>query len=298
MCLKIKLKSAFDNAFSFSSDARRISVMFSVMSVSFFAIFFSLISFISYLPTKTVPFINMAQLIPNYAGKLLLVSILFAIILTLSAVLSILVKGAFIHNYTIRDSKEGVIKSINLLGGRIMPLINLTIAIFFISVVFDSIPIFGGLLSVLFSLAVFFAYQEVVIAEKGVVDSIRNSYVLLKDNWKDVLVSTIVIILVSSVIVVAFFIPFIFSLFGGNLMVIIMAGAIAVIGLSIANLFSNGFTTDVYLQLKGIKVKATEPVQDTAIAQGSVVEVTREIKKPASKRKVKASRKGRRKKRI
>ncbi|MBU4245622.1 hypothetical protein L6303_00790 [archaeon] len=293
MCLKIKLKTALNNAFSFSSDARRISVMFSVIATSCFAIFFSLISFLSYLPTKTVPFVNMAQLIPNYAGNLLLISILFAFVISLSAVLSILVKGAFIHNYTIRDSKEGVIKSINLLGGRMLPLINLTIAIILVSLVLESIMFFGWILSVLFSLVVFFAYQEVVIAEKGVVESIRNSYLLLKDGWKEVLVSIIVIILISSVIVVAFFIPFIFALFGGNLLLIIMTGAISVVGLSIANLFSNGFTTDVYLQLKD---KKPETAQDNIANEKKTSAVVRETKKSATKRKT-SPKKRRKKKR-
>jgi|GEM_PF-1778250 len=116
MCLKIKLKSALKNALSFSLDPRRISVMFSVIAITGFAILFSIFSFAAYLPTDVVPFSKMAETVPNYAGNLILILIMFSVIIALSTVLSILMKGVFIHNYTIRDSTDGIIRSIDTLG--------------------------------------------------------------------------------------------------------------------------------------------------------------------------------------
>lgn len=317
MCLKVKLKSAIKNALSFSFDARRISVMFSVMALSFFGIVFSLISLASYLPTQTAPFANMAQIIPNYAGKLLLVGIIFAAVLFLSAVLSVLIKGVFIHNYATRDSKEATIKnSIDALGGRIMPLIFLTLAVVLISVLLDSIKFLGGILSALFSLSIFFAYQELIIAKKGVSDSIKGSYLIFRESWKDVIVSLIACTVSIFAIVMVFLIPFsiVFaitlsgiseqSLAGTNLisdiyaaaaensLQLIVSGIFAFIGLSVATLFSNAFTTDIYLQLKGRKPESS---QNVAAVQKSIV-AAEEAKKPAAKRKA-PSKKSRGKKR-
>ena len=309
MCLKIRLKSALKNAFSFSFDARRISVMFSVIVITGFAIVFSLIYFASYLPTDVMPFSKLAVTVPNYAGNLIIMSILLAAIVSLSALLSILIKGAFIHNYTIRDSKEGTIKkSIDALTGRVAPIINLTLLIILASIVFDSIPVFGGLISIFFSLAVFFAYQELIIAKKGAIDSIKSSYSMFKENWKDVIVSIFAVIVSAFLITAIFLIPFIVALFSTiaqvpaeslvdpnfvpelsaalsrNVLSLIILGAIAVIGLAISNLFSNGFTTDVYLQLKGKKTDAGEVLKSKKAETFEVVSVAPKSKKAAKRK--------------
>lgn len=287
MCLKIKLKSALKNALSFSLDPRRISVMFSVIAITGFAILFSILYFAAYLPTNVMPFSKMAETVPNYAGNLIWISILLAVIVALSTVLSILMKGAFIHNYTIRDSKDGIIRSIDALGGRMKHLITITLLIILVSMVFDYIPIFGGIANIIFSFAVFFAYQELIIAKKGAIDSIKGSFSILKENWKDVIVSIIAVVISASAIIIVFLIPFVLTLaitiadvssqslpvaglipefsvaVARNIIGFIVSGAVVVIGLAIANLFSNGFTTDVYLQLKG---KKTEAIKALAVA--------------------------------
>jgi hypothetical protein len=307
MCFKIKLKSALNNAFIFSFDARRISVMFSVIAIAGFAIFFSILTFAYYRPTDTIPFGKMAQIVPNYAGNLALLLILFTAILALSALLSVLIKGAFIHNYTIRDSKAGIARSIDALGGRMAPLINLTIIIFLVSMLLDSLPVFGGIANLLFALAVFFAYQEVIIAKKGAIASIDGSLSILKTNWKDILVSIVAVIASTFIIISVFLIPLLAALFvtlaglpaqafvginfapafsaavSRNILSFIVGGAVLAIGLAAANLFSIGFITDVYLQLAGKKSNAVESLN-----------VLNPLKKSAKKTRVK--KKSRRKK--
>jgi len=172
--------------------------------------------------------------------------------------------------------------------------------------VFDSIPVFGGIINFIFSLAVFFAYQELVISKKGAIDSIKGSFSIFKENWKDVIVSIIAVVVSASAIIIVFVIPFIMVLAitlaevssqslpvtslipefsaaaSRNIMGFIVSGAVVVIGLAIANLFSNGFTTDVYLQLKG---KKTESIKALAVAPEAKKTAKRKLVKKKSSRK-------------
>lgn len=275
MCLKVKLRAALSNALSFSLDARRVSVMFFVIALTGVAILFSAVKIITYLPSNVMPFGTLVETTPNYAANLITISLLFLAILLLSAILSLLIKAVFIHNYSIRNYKDGISISIDALGGKIWSIIRLTIIIIILSTVFDLIPFLGWIANILLGLAVFFSYQEIMLGKKGAVDSITGSYSLFRSYWKDVLASVFAAIVSSAIIITLFSIPFIVTLVGTiaeipaqslqgalfiaafleaagmNILSFFVSGIIAVIGFSIANLFNNGFITDVYIQLKG-----------------------------------------------
>lgn len=260
MCLKIKIKPAAKSAISFALDKKRLILSFFLISLTIAALFFSVISAISF-------------------GFNTLAISAFVAVVALVSILSLLIKSAFVHNYTIRDAKENLSKSIDALNGRVKPLVYAVILVAIVSIALNSIPFIGGLLNLIFSLAVIFSSQEIMLAKKGAIDSLKGSYRIFVKNWRDVVVSFLAIIFINFLIIILasmpFAIPFaytvadisanavasdFFQLFleaaATNIGLYFIAGAIFVAGISIANLFSIGFTTDVYLQLSGAKKSA------------------------------------------
>ncbi len=257
MCWKIRLRPAIKDSISFALSRNRVLLSFLLISLTMAALFLLFITIIS----------------SGFSS--LTISAFFAVVLLVS-VLSLMIKAAFVHNYTIRNSKENLAKSIDALNGKIKPLVYSFVLIFILSLAINSIPVIGGIGSILFSLAVIFVYQEIMLGKKGAIDSLKGSYRLFRENWRDVIAAILIIIIINALIVilalVPFAIPFAYTvadisvntaasdfpeLFAeavvNNIWLYVVAGAIFVVGISIANLFSIGFTTDVYLQLKGMK---------------------------------------------
>ncbi|VVB60942.1 Uncharacterised protein [uncultured archaeon] len=285
MCLKINVKSAIKNAFSFALDAKRISIMFLTTLLIGLSLFFSIMGLISYFSIANISAVSVGAGIVAY-------SILFIAVILLASILLLLIKGLFIHNYTIRGAEGNIRKSAEALNGRILSLISLTILVLLISSflnILNIIPLLGTIANIIFAFAVFFAYQEVMLQKSGAIDAIKNSYNIFRASWKDTLVSFAVIFVIMAVIDLVFaipltwvfvssimalsvaesttFVPALVSAITNNLGLYIISGAIFVIGLSISNLFTTGFTTDVYLQLKGKKPvieKAEKPKRTAA----------------------------------
>ncbi len=255
MYLKIKVMPAVKNALSFALDAKRALIMFFVTGLTGLAILFSLALFFQVFSSTAA--------ISNIVTS----SILLLIVVMLSAVLSLLVKGIFIHNYTIRNVEDNISKSIDALGGRMLSILFFAVIVGFISIALGLIPFLGDIANIAFALAVFFGNQEIMLGKKGAIDSITGAYNIFKDNWKDVLASFIVMLISAIIIFIAFSMPLVLTLVlhtaaslatsaSGDVSVFVLfSGIIFVAGLALIGLFITGFTTEIYLQLKGRKVQ-------------------------------------------
>ncbi len=305
MCLKINISAAIKNAFSFAWDAKRVSIMFLTTLLTGLSLIFSIMGLIAYLSVA-------GRGVVSAGAGLVVYSLLLFVVLVLAAILSLLIKGLFIHNYTIRSVQGNLKKSVDALNGRILSLLALTVLVFLISSflnILNVMPLLGTLANIVFSLAVFFAYQEVMLQKTGAIDAITNSYNIFKTSWKDILASFVVIFIIMMAVIFISIIPFMVAFISAiasigsavvepspavltgaimnNIGLFIISGAIFVVGLSIANLFTTGFTTDVYLQLKGKK----PAVQKAEKPKRTIAKKPAAKKMPARKKRVRKKKK-------
>ncbi|MBU0530529.1 MAG: glycerophosphoryl diester phosphodiesterase membrane domain-containing protein [Nanoarchaeota archaeon] len=276
--MKINYGEAIGNTFRFSFSFKRWFPFF-IVNVIFFLLALGLTipnmeAFITMMTTNT--FASGGLLIVQYIAAMAALFVVWALLL-------IYISAAIVHqSHKEKEVKKSWQVARKKFWSFLASLIVITLITLVISVALSLIPFIGPFLgniaSIIISIMFFFAFPAIVLKNQGFHDGLKDSYDIFKKNVLRVILIWIVIILINWVIAFVFAIPLmgvfltaftdllvvgtfsatsvvsLIAAIQNNLAFIVIAGVIAIAGMSITQVFQLKAQTEFYKQFRKKKL--------------------------------------------
>jgi hypothetical protein len=139
---------------------------------------------------------------------------IYVIIFIILTLVALWVNGAILDQAKY-PTKKPIMKSLEYSASRFLTMLAAIILYVILAMIISSIPIIGGILAFLYSLAFFYIYSAIIIDGTGVIDAFRRSWFVFRKYPLETFATWFLAGIISVIIVGVFLLPMLFYMIGG-----------------------------------------------------------------------------------